>query len=92
MLVLILLGSVSYFPSSKSPTGAIAGDGSTYEKCLGHGKDKTGKWHWDWIKECRDYVEGQEKGVGKAIPRLWTSQNAYDEFIEKYGTVDEDRP
>jgi hypothetical protein len=92
LLVLILLGSMSNFLQNDTPTGAVTGKTDVYGKCLAHGKDKTGKWHWDWIKACRDFVEEKEKIKGKAIPRTYTSQDAYNEFIEKYGTVDEDQP
>ncbi len=91
VVILILLGSVSYFLQNDTATGAVTGKTDVYEKCLVHGKDKNGQWHWDWVNTCREFVEAKEKGKGKAIPRVSMNLDAYDEFVEKYGTADEDQ-
>lgn len=91
VMILVLLGSVQYFLPSESVTGAVTGKTDVYENCLAHGKDKEGNWHWDWVNTCREFVEAKEKAKGKAIPRVYMNEDAYDEFVETYGTVDKDR-
>jgi hypothetical protein len=85
IVAILLFGATPILESfDASITGAVTGVTDEHEKCLANGKFN-GKYDWDFIQRCRDFVDDYEKGHNKYTPRSLLSRDAgaYNEFLKQ---------